>query len=163
MGKKSGKMTARPRRISWWVLLSVGVRIKSVRSFCSFWQIVTPARRATKCDVFIFGGASAAAGAQRLLRAPEARALWAERRRRENVRSPAGVNSKTKKENQARSAFCRRAAPAASAEGASIAGRAPQARGCSITRRGTLLYRTSEDGSKRSERSEGRLRSPVGG
>ena len=37
---------------------------------------------------------------------------------------------------QARSAWCRRAAPAASAEGASIAGRAPQARGCSITRRG---------------------------
>jgi hypothetical protein len=37
---------------------------------------------------------------------------------------------------QARSACRRRAAPAASAEGASIAGRAPQARGCSITRRG---------------------------
>ena len=66
---------------------------------------------------------------------------------------------------QARSACCRRAAPAASAEGASIAGRAPQARGCSITRRGKLLYRASEaseDGSKRPERSEGRLRSPVG-
>ena len=35
---------------------------------------------------------SAAAGAQRLLRAPKARALRAERRRREDVRSPAGVN-----------------------------------------------------------------------
>jgi hypothetical protein len=35
-----------------------------------------------------------------------------------------------------RNAAGRRAAPAASAEGASIVGRAPQARGCSITRRG---------------------------
>ena len=51
------------------------------------------------------------------------------------------------------------------AEGASMAGRAPQARVCSITRRDKLLYRVSEaneDGSKRPERSEGRLRSPVG-
>ena len=40
--------------------------------------------------------AAPAAGAQRLLRAPQARALRAERRRREDVRSPAGVNSKKK-------------------------------------------------------------------
>ena len=56
---------------------------------------------------------------------------------------------------QARSACCRRAAPGASAVGASIADRAPQARGCSITRRGKLLYRASEDGSKRPERKRG--------
>ena len=100
--------------------------------------------------------------------------------------------------------FLQRAAvaPAASAEGASMAGRAPKARACSInkilyrvseakrrrkqtaraqrgsfaltrrgicqcsiTRRGNMLHRASEaseDGSKRPERSEGRLRSPAG-
>jgi hypothetical protein len=48
---------------------------------------------------------------------------------------------------------------AASAEGASMAGRAPKARACSINK---ILAKRSEDGSKRPERSEGRLRSPVG-
>ena len=97
--------------------------------------------------------AASAEGASMAGRAPQARGCSITRR------------GKLLYKRQARSACCRRAAPAASAEGASIAGRAPQARGCSITRRGKLLYRASEaseDGSKRPERSEGRLRSPVG-
>ena len=118
--------------------------------------------------------------------------MRAERRRRDDVRSPAGVNTKKKKRRsdrratsaegasialfgitansqnrrflhilgpekakkekrkkkgkmlQVRSACCRGVAPAKSAEGASIAGRGPQARGCSITRRGERKKKKKE-------------------
>ena len=64
------------------------VRVKGQNSdFLHIWQARSACRRR----------AAPAAGAQRLLRAPKARAWRAERRRREDVRSPAGVNSKKKK------------------------------------------------------------------
>ena len=47
-------------------------------------------------------GEKQAAGAQRLLRAPKARALRAERRRREDVRSPGGVSERRRRECERR-------------------------------------------------------------
>ena len=57
----------------------------------------------------------------------------------EKTAAPLGPRRRSRRLKGQNSDFCifgRRAAPAASAEGASMAGRAPQARGCSITRRG---------------------------
>ena len=67
-------------------------------------------------------------------------------------------SEKRKKGKAKRGKCCRRVAPAASAEGASIAGRAPQARGCSITRRGK--QQNKKKGEKKAAGAQRLLRAP---